>query len=111
MSKQDARKVTIIEELLADRFNNNQAAELLGHRRQAEQRRIEQERQAEEARQQRIIEGLAGAILARDQKVVPADEQMDYVQAAATHLACLKLDAEAQRIEMEGLARLLRTLR
>ncbi len=30
MSKQDARKVTIIEELLAGRFNNNQAAELLG---------------------------------------------------------------------------------
>jgi predicted DNA-binding transcriptional regulator YafY len=30
MSKQEARKVTIIEELLAGRFTNNQAAELLG---------------------------------------------------------------------------------
>jgi hypothetical protein len=29
MSKQEARKVTIIEELLAGRFTNNQAAELL----------------------------------------------------------------------------------
>ena len=30
MSKQDSRKVTIIEELLAGQFNNSQAAELLG---------------------------------------------------------------------------------
>jgi transposase len=30
MSKQEARKVTIIEELLTGRFNNSQAAELLG---------------------------------------------------------------------------------
>lgn len=30
MSKQEARKVTIIEDLLAGRFTNNQAAELLG---------------------------------------------------------------------------------
>ena len=30
MSKQEARRVTIIEELLAGRFTNNQAAELLG---------------------------------------------------------------------------------
>jgi hypothetical protein len=29
MSKREARKVTIIEELLAGRFTNNQAAELL----------------------------------------------------------------------------------
>ncbi|MGI6576245.1 MAG: hypothetical protein ACOX3A_10525 [bacterium] len=29
MSKQEARKITIIEELLAGRFTNKQAAELL----------------------------------------------------------------------------------
>ncbi len=83
-----------------------------------EQARREQQEQERQAGQQRIILGIAGAILTGDQKVletilhaIPTDEQMDYVKAAATHLACLKLDAEARRIEMEGLAGLLRALR
>ncbi len=85
--------------------------------REAEKRRIERERQAEEARQQRLVEVVAGALLTGDQKVlacvlqgVPVSEQVAYVNAAAYHLARMKLDARAREIESSSIAELLCTI-